>query len=230
MTDDDLTLNPDEEIKLFLGSAQGLAVLLEKDYITREKIRRYAAFLLADKDDREYADLAEFLEWFGKRYLWPVIMEDVMKFIPDRIHRACEFGPGTGWLIKLLQEFRFFDAYAIDKRASLFDAEGVRFMQKDLEHRPGELFLPEPTLIIANQFLHCVDNPQEIVHAFRNQWWLVIEPTTDDDEFPYWHSQMALFGATPRTPDEIEMMFKSEGFEIAYDDTPSLWISLWKPL
>lgn len=213
------------DVDSFITAAQALAVGLKDDDNARRILLNYSAYLLSDKEDREYSDLATFLEWYGRTYLLEHILSAFEIVPPHNRTSVAEFGPGTGWLIGDLSAIYPGEFYAIDKRHELFEHQSnVKFMAKDLEQSPGMLYLPHGSTIIANQFLHCVDNVEELLATFRTQWWVVVEPISRA-----WRDQMRLFGATPLSGEELDRLFRAAGFTMMYDRFPSLWITVWRP-
>lgn len=206
----------DRAVEGAMSTAQALAVLCKDDRRARISIKNYVRFLLSEKEDRDYRDLAQFLQWYGETY----VLGDVFDFITQktidvRYPTAIEFGPGTGWLIGGVAHL-FKNAYAVDKRAGLhYPYPNVTFVQRDLEKEPGFLGLETQSIqsvIIANHFLHCVDDPVEVIKKSPAGAWLVIEPTFSDTVFPFWGRQMADFGATPHRWGELIKYFAEAGY------------------
>lgn len=223
------------EIELLMSSTQALAVLLDKEMFAKAQIRGYVDFLLTSKDQRVYSYLANFLEWYGVEYVLPEVLDLLKQFGPFP-PTAVELGAGSGWLIGGLgEQYRqpalFKDRYAIDKRPELYKPQvGVKFMKVDLEDTRMPLFIPSDCLIIANHFLHCVDNWEEVIGFYAKSTWLVIEPRKYAEEFPYWYTQMELFGAKPI--DEIELLegFNENGLGLVVEaGIPGQAITLWRP-
>lgn len=217
-----------------MGSTQALAVLLHKDVVSRHKIRQYVEFLLGDKP-RPYPYLTDFLEWYGLRYLLPVIRNIILANDLE-LDTAIELGPGTGWLVNSIEDLGFETRIGIDKRVALYSSRrDVRFINWDLETPYGMKMFEEladsRSLIIANHFLHCIDFPSQLVYAARDSMWLVIEPTgvLVDGPFPYWGDQMLLFGAKPLNEEELKEVFESSHFRLVdWRDIPGQKITLWR--
>lgn len=200
-----------------IGTAQSLAIHLSDDPLARARLARYVKYLLADAEERNYADLTRFLEWYGTKYTLPKIVELLTASELRRVYSTVvEFGPGTGWLIGALANY-FPNAYAIEKRPELWERRrNVILMPGDLESRieltEFRSGFPDDTLVVANQFLHCVDNAEEIVTMYRRFGWIVIE-VDEDLIFPDWGRQMAQFGATPIKDDDLERLFLNAGLK-----------------
>lgn len=196
---------------MYMSSLQGLAVILKDRPGDRDQLLGYGQFLLGEKP-RNYYQLADFLEWYGTRYLLPDIRNILLKH-EFTIEQVIELGPGTGWLINSLSSIfpKTTLRMGIDKRTALYQkAPGVKLRNFDLEKDPTVLYsfsVEFKSLIIANHFLHCVDNPDKIIYSGSGSPWLVIEPLEENDTFPYWTEQMKLFGSTPLKEHELAKMF-----------------------
>lgn len=212
-------------IEDFAEDAQALSVLLDEEPERRRVLVNYAKYLLGDPP-RSYAALADYLEMYGSEYLFPDITQ---LFQGRRWDYIYELGPGTGWLINALGPWGL-ERYAVDKRESIYrKKEGVKFRVQDLEQFPEFIGDPPPggpeVLVIANQFLHCVDNWQEIIRNNRAEW-LVIEVRNQA-----WMHQMAAFGATPIEPRElIEEFHRANYVLVEKRISPILQLTFWRPL
>lgn len=207
-----------------MSSAQKLVVMLDGDPKGKAVLRQYMKFLFSERP-RSYADLAEFLEWYGKNFLY----EDIERVLQGRRYkRIMELGSGTGWLINSLSHYAE-ERMALDKRTALINRkEGVMFLGQDLELKPEFLkdsYLPGTALIIANQFLHCVDNRDVIVRINRADW-LVIEVISIE-----WRKQLRLFGATPLSPAEVSDLFGHNEYKLLeHRRSGMVELTYWRPL
>lgn len=212
---------------MLIRHLQAMAVDLPEDYELRRLLVGYTKYLLGPKP-RSYQALAEFLEFYGREYVLPQI-ESLLQ--GTRWKQIVELGPGTGWLIASLGAYVDWGGsrYAFDRRTSLFQPHaGVKFIEKNLESN-GEFMVltnhgPDDTLVVANQFLHCVDNWQWIIYWNRASW-LVAEVNSGA-----WMRQMRAFGASPLTPKQITDAFKSNGYvERGRRQTQTINVTLWSP-
>lgn len=235
-------------VEQFMDSAQALSVSLKHDPLSRARLRDYARYLFGSYDTdlmdaQPYAYLANFLEWYGERYIFPKIIDMVVETeLPRRLvfDKIVELGPGTGWLIKALApQFSHAKCYAVDKRIFLYrEGEGVKFIDRNLENADEiadlrkDLALTRSSLIIANQFLHCVENPIRVIDEFAEQTWLVVE-VDSDPILPHWASQMKLFGATPMSDKDLVRAFDQSGKyglrRTWRSPMPGLVLSLFEP-
>lgn len=229
-------------IERFMDSAQALAISMKDEPLSRARLRGYAQFLLSSAHDFYYPELAKFLEWYGERYLLPKITDLIVESEMTKthvFHQIVEFGPGTGWLIGHLAEtFPHADHYAIDKRPELYlqrsnvthltwnleDADQVQILKKNFPFKNA--------LIVANQFLHCIDHPERIVDEFSDQTWLVVE-VDNDPILPHWALQMKQFGASPIGDRDLSKMFEQAGMNglrrTWRSPMPGLVLSLFEP-
>lgn len=210
--DPKLSWEKDRSVEALMSSAQALAVLAKDDTRARTYLKGYVKFLLADKEDRDYTDLSRFLAWYGETY----VLQDIHTFICDKsldqkYQSVVEFGPGTGWLIGGIAHL-FKNAYAVDKRTYLIKPqEGVTFILKDLEEEAaGQPF--SDCVVVANHFIHCVDDIPALLGKYSAPAWVVIEPTFGESIFPYWGRQMKDFGATPHRWGEIINLYQAAGY------------------
>lgn len=224
----------DAETRLLMSSAQALAVKLKDDKTARNRLKGYVSFLLDDSPDRQYYRLADFLDWYGTKYLLTRIQDFIKSIVVNslfpKFSTYVELGPGTGWLIGGLASFvPNAEFYAVDRRPEIYyPRPNVKFYNTDLENEV--MVLPKGSLIIANQFLHCIDNWGELIEKQKDHWWVVIEPEADSDEFPYWYDQMELFGAKPITQEELALAFETHGFDMISDrQFPGQKLNLWRP-
>ena len=217
-------------VEEFSRGAQRLATLLEEDDVkTRTLLWEYAKYLLGEKP-RNYGALARYLQFYGEMFLLEEI-EDILH--GKTFSRLIELGPGTGWLGQRLRSHLTWGgrSLAIDKRDTLFQMRaGVEFFLRDLETDPNFTDLlsigsyHSDVLVVANQFLHCVENWEEIIRV-NPATWLVVEV----DSFA-WKNQMRRFGADPLTRSEIFSGFVMAGYELEARKRLDLVSAyLWRP-
>lgn len=208
-----------------------VAVYMQHDQESRAILKNYVRYLLGEPRERSYFDLSDFLEWYGRKYLIQPVHHLLSGYLPLDIKTFVEFGPGSGWLIGSFNQQEF-DCYAYDKRSILWKhPDGVIFATKDLEQLPTGLKLPKTTLIIANQFIHCIDWPEQLIREFNKHYWLVIEPMQGIPPFSNWHEQMRIFGATPQDRETTAEIFMKGGMEIVREEfIRGQWFSLWQPM
>lgn len=221
-------------IESLMTGAQGAAIEYEDDPLALDRLLRYTHFLLSRNHSTVYKDLTDFLEWYGVRDTLPRIMEllNSIDLFFSKHRTVVELGPGTGWLIGALADY-FSVAYAIEKRIELYTPrKHVHLMEKDLEVDPLDWIIapedPPRLLVVANHFLHCLDDPGKVIHSFRPYTWLVIEPYTDM-RLPYWSEQMKLFGAKPINDDELLTLFSMNGLHRTHiKEIPGQFISIFE--
>lgn len=225
-----------EGIESVMAALQHATVLLQSDPEMRTALRFYARFLLSDNtpSSRMYPDLTEFLALYGKKYILPrvraFIFDSWARTILPKMTVAIEYGPGSGWLIGGLKDM-FEECYAFDKRPQLWRRPaGVIFMNTNFESSPRTIAVRKGSLVIANQFLHCLEKPEYALSTALTCYWLVIEPIEGAEPFPYWHEQMRLFGADPISARALENKMMNSGFEMIGEEMlQGQWMSLWKP-
>lgn len=226
-----------EEVEYIMSGAQALAVLLDEERYeaAREYITDYVRYLLSSpkREGRKYQYLANFLDWYGRHFLLAPIKEILAELTANQRVTAVELGPGTGWLINSLGDL-FPSRYAVDRRPKLFrPSPETTFLEIDLE-KDDLPYFSRGSIFIANQFLHCIDNPKDFVGNAQRLPWLVVEPVEGgagmETPFPYWHEQMRAFGATPLTMSEISDLFVARHHLHASRYISGQWISLWLPV
>ena len=95
-----------------------MSLSTEVDQEGKDALISYSKYLLSPIDDRKYADLYEFLTWFGKSYIYPEILNWV-KDLKDsyRIGRVYDMGCGTGWLGSAIKnDITNLSVIGVDKR------------------------------------------------------------------------------------------------------------------
>ncbi len=153
-----------------------------------------------DKDN--YSQLLSFCSMYGMKYILPSVIRIIRE---NEIHpaRFIDVGCGNGWLGSNLG-VRFNTSYKlVDKREHIMGIEVL-----DLEtHRGLEAFkdmLDDYDIITMCDFLHCVNNPEEILSALHDHHVVVVEyvPSLVSHMESY-KAQLQRYGATPFNQDEI---------------------------
>ena len=147
-----------------------------------------------------YLKLLQYLKFYGENYLvTPTVSAIRSRY--SQPQRIVEFGAGLGWLgrgIANSYDHRetLVTTLFIDKRqwtlidlvADLETPEGIARVQAVL--KPGDM-------IVMSDFLHCVNNPSEIINSFSEYPMVILEylPTSGAMQLSY-SRQIGRYGAT----------------------------------
>jgi len=147
----------------------------------------------------DYSALVQYSQYYGLNYLLDPTFNELKRrnYQPKRI---VEFGAGLGWLGRgLAAKFGMLPRLLVDKRPwMLID------LIADLETEKGRDVvldaLQEGDLIIACDFLHCLDDPQEVMADFSMWPTVILEYYSANVEFTKSYSfQIHRYGACPLT-------------------------------
>lgn len=147
----------------------------------------------------DYSALVQYSQYYGLSYLLDPVFDELKRgnYQPKRI---VEFGAGLGWLGRgLSAKFGMLPTLFVDKRpwplinlvADLETGEGRDIVLDALQ---------EDDLIIACDFLHCLDNPREVMADFSTWPAVILEYYSANVEFTKSYSfQIHRYGACPLT-------------------------------
>jgi len=153
-----------------------------------------------------YLSLVRYSALYGEKFLVGLAF-DIMKCAHFEPERIVEFGAGLGWLSRgLAVEYGISDTLTVDKRPW-----GTTDLVADLETEEGrdtvygKLKLCD--VIVMSDFLHCVDNPKEILDTFRGWPLIILEYMPVNVKYLHSYSkQIERYGASPVTRKSLEDM------------------------
>ncbi len=145
-----------------------------QDLIQQEAVVGIVSHLTTPLGD--YTGLLRFLTYYAEKYELP----DILKFVHKNVDMSgitgiIELGAGFGWLARgLSHEFNDMPYNLVDKRQwagidIAADIETTNGMQRVLDH------LNRGDLIVMSEFLHCLDNPKQVMDRFEEYPMLVVE-------------------------------------------------------
>jgi len=219
-----------------LSDLREMSFSTEVDQKGKDALINYSKYLLSSIDNRKYADLYEFLTWFGKSYIYPEIRNWV-KDLKDScgIGQVYDMGCGTGWLGSAIKDdIANLPVIGIDKRDIIQFGNLDSHWIYDIESNDG--FMAFRTRVkasfhkpvyIGSHFLHCIDNWIEIIQTFKGPW-IIVEPTLQTGLEPY-GKQLALSGSVPLLEKIIEKAFLDNGYQIGIKERiedQTLWMFL----
>jgi len=150
----------------------------------------------------DYPSLLKFLSYYGTNFL----LEDIIPIMRDikqeeKFERVVEFGCGYSWLsLGLYPYLDYVPTWKIDKRNwSLVD------LVADLETTSGQQkvldTLKPNDIIIMSEFIHCLDDPYNVMLPFKKWPKVVIEymPTYPPDFSISYMEQISKYGCSPVT-------------------------------
>ena len=171
-----------------------------------------ARHLLGEGD---YLALVQYLSFYGESYLIEPVC-DAIKTTKWKYERVVEFGAGLAWLSRgIAHRCGHLPTLAIDKRPwtmtdLIADLETAACISKVLKE------LHKSDIIVMSDFLHCLDNPKEVMDAF-SAWPMVIleySPSNPEHRLSY-NTQIKRYGARPIGMREYREMFPGRLAEIA---------------
>lgn len=162
----------------------------------------------------DYNALIKFSQYYGQRFLvghaYDALKESGWKF-----SRIVEFGAGTGWLGRSLAgKCGCLPCLFIDKRPwALIDI--VANLETEEGRNTVLAQLKKDDIIVMSDFLHCLDDPEEVMEPFSRWRTLVLEyyPTTSSYMESYF-TQISRYGARSLTPDDLIGPFKGREVNI----------------
>lgn len=162
-----------------------------------------AGHLLAGRD---YLRLIQYSRYYGEKFLLQPTYEAILEkdWKPTRF---ADLGAGLGWLSRgLASKFRVKDVLTVDKRPWM-----AIDILADLELGSGLLKVGEQLkdgdVIVASDFLHCIDNPEGILKAFPEYPMAILEymPTNKLWATNY-REQIKRYGGDPIEPAALTGM------------------------
>ena len=158
-----------------------------------------------------YLGLVKYCAFYGEKFLlqrtYEAICDTKWEFT-----RIAEFGAGLGWLSRgLASKFKIADVITVDKRLW-----GAINLVADLETSSGLGVVGEALrkgdLIVMSDFLHCVENPGSILHAFSEYPMAVLEYMPTNTTFTEsFNNQLRRYGGDPINAEEMLKIVKSTG-------------------
>lgn len=163
-----------------------------------------ARHLLAGGD---YLALVKFSCYYGENFLVAPTIKAIRK-TGWPFTRVVEFGAGMSWLGRgVAASFGLLPTMFVDKRAwTLIDT--VADLEAENDRRKVLNRMAAGDLIVMSDFLHCVENPKEIIEAFAGWRMAVLEYCPTDSEYRESYSeQITRHGAKPIVAEEYAEMF-----------------------
>lgn len=173
----------------------------------------------------DYSALVQFSQFYGESYLLgPTFREIKYKFGPTwQPRRVVEFGAGLGWLGRgLAAKFGMLPLLLVDKRPwPLINLVADLESQEDKEVVLHEM--KEGDLIVACDFLHCLEDPYEVMAGFDKWPIAVLEYRPADVSYLESYSeQISRYGASPVTTAFVESTFPGRKRHLADIDPYAL--------
>lgn len=174
-----------------------------------------AGHLLAGRD---YLRLVQYSKYYGDKFLLEPTYEAIRRrgWVPERF---VDLGAGLGWLGRgLASKFKIASILSVDKRrwavidvlADLETPKGIRELQE---------LLKEGDIIVMSDFLHCVENPHEILTAFSEHPMAVLEySSTNPDYARNYRDQLERYGGDYIDPEELTRMLSDLGRTVDIED------------
>lgn len=157
----------------------------------------------------DYLALVRFSSYYGTKFLVEPTYEATKK-TGWEFSRIVEFGSGLGWLGRgLSARLGLLPCMFIDKRPwTLTDVVADLETEKGREQVLGEM--RDGDLIVMCDFLHCLDNPEEVLEPFSKWPMVVLEymPTNPGHRKSYF-TQISRYGATPFHPEGVTGVFEA---------------------
>ncbi len=145
----------------------------------------------------DYPKLLSFLEYYGTSYIVPPLVEDIHTFFRERFSRIVDIGAGTGWLARAISNATGIQSLTVDNRKW----DGINLVldvEKADDRDKLKAVLRPSDLLIMSEFLHCTENPEEILDDIKAWSTVVIE--FDSQDIPQESSylvQIRRFGCSP---------------------------------
>lgn len=157
----------------------------------------------------DYNALIKFSAYYGERFLLEPTYRAIQRqnWSPTRV---VDFGSGLGWLGRgLAANLGLLPTLFVDKRPwTLVDVVA------DLETEEGRTrvfsMMKDGDLIVMSDFLHCLDNPKEVMEPFSRWPVAALEycPTRVDYRDSY-STQVSRYGAKPVSSEALQDIFPS---------------------
>lgn len=155
----------------------------------------------------DYAALVGFSQYYGQQFLVNPTY-DAIKSTGWEFDRVVEFGAGLQWLGRsLAAKFGCLPALFIDKRPWVLtdivaDLETLKGRKEVLDA------LKPRDLIVMADFLHCLEDPKEVMSSFSNWPKAILEYCPSDQlHRQSFNNQLARYGGSPIDPGSYIGMF-----------------------
>jgi hypothetical protein len=144
----------------------------ELDRKQREILLGLACHLL---DEPDYEALLDWLEYYGKQFIVPHVLPMLEQY-KGKFFAVVELGAGKGWLGRAVAKFLKAHYVPIDKRKE-FNPLYCLDLEKGEDLYEMKILLHKyyPALVVMSEFLHCVENPEQILGRLHDQSVLIME-------------------------------------------------------
>ena len=165
-----------------------------------------AGHLLAGKD---YLRLIQYSRYYGEKHLLQPTYEAILEkgWNPQRF---VDLGAGLGWLSRgLASRFRIKDVLTVDKRpwmaidvlADLELGSGLKKVGDQLK---------DGDVIVASDFLHCIEDPENILRAYPAYPMAILEYMPANKLWATnYREQIKRYGGNPIEPEALTGMLTS---------------------
>lgn len=174
-------------------------------------VRGLTKHLLAGGD---YLALVQFSAYYGKTFLLEPTCEAIVK-AGWKPHRIVEFGAGLGWLGRGVSgSLGLTPCLFVDKRNwTLIDI--IADLETDQGLEEILTVMKDGDLIVAADFLHCLDDPEGVMSQFSKWPMAILEYCPVGKEYAESYStQIKRYGATPIDPRIFVSMFPGRKVDI----------------
>ncbi len=162
----------------------------------------------------DYLALVQYLSYYGEKYLIEPVCNAIQRK-EWKLERVVEFGAGLAWLCRgISYRLGYLQTLAIDKRPwTMTD------LIADLETPVGRgkvlTELHESDIIVMSEFLHCLDNPKEVMENFSAWPMVVLEYCPSNPEYKHsYDTQIKRYGAKPINVEEYQEIFPGRVMEL----------------
>ncbi len=177
----------------------------------QSRIYGLARHLLAGGD---YLALIQYSAWYGEKYLVGLVFAEMVNELiyPERI---IDVGAGLGWLGRgLTSRYKIEHYVTVDKRPwgatthmlDIENSEDRKYLKKEYPPDKGNV-------IVMADFLHCTDNPREIIGDFADYPMVILEYSgCNEEHFQSYQEQLRRYSALVPQLDDYPYMFSSVDF------------------
>ncbi len=162
----------------------------------------------------DYPALIKFCMYYGRRFLLTPT-GDAIDGTSWQFHRVVELGAGTGWLGRgIAARFDYIPCLFVDKRQwALIDL--IADLETEVGRQSVLATLKDNDLLVMSDFLHCVEDPKEILTYFSKWNIAILEymPTNESWASSY-EKQLARYGGNPIQPSAMTNMLSSLGRKV----------------
>jgi len=157
----------------------------------REILLGLACHLL---DEPDYEALLDWLEYYGKQFIIPQVLPMLEQY-KGRFFAVVELGAGKGWFGRAVAKFLKARYVSVDKRKE-FGPFYCLDLEKDKDLREVRALVRYyyPALVVMSEFLHCIENPEEVLKILGDQSLLILEHTTEGWAGESFREQLKRYG------------------------------------